>query len=264
MKMTERMMTMKKNIAMSIIKIKIKTEVLGFGFFMLLLLGCQKSNLSGNQIMQKTVETHGGIENWQNAKQFSFDKETTLFYEDGSTELHTEQFQLFRFQPKLFGKIEWERGDDFIQITYENDSITKTINDSLVTSKKELQSARNSFFAALHVIRQPFDLLNDNVQLTLKEDIEHNGRSCYVVEVGYDGDNADADKWSYIIDKESFEVVANKVVLKDHTSWVENLTFDTSTDFKFNAHRKSYRLNEKGEKTYLRAEYFYTNFSVSY
>ena len=65
-------------------------------------------------------------------------------------------------------------------------------------------------------------------------------------------------------DTETYEVVANKVVLKDHTSWVENLSFNSETDFKFNAKRKSYRLNEAGEKTYLRAEYYYSNFSVIY
>ena len=40
------------------------------------------------------------------------------------------------------------------------------------------------------------------------------------------------------------------------------LRFDETVNIKFNAHRKSYRLNDKGEKLYLRAEYFYSNYRV--
>jgi len=67
---------------------------------------------------------------------------------------------------------------------------------------------------------------------------------------------------TYIIDENTFKVVANKMELKDHTSLVENLTYNTSTDFTFNVHRKSYRLNEAGEKTCLRGEYFYSNYEI--
>ena len=63
---------------------------------------------------------------------------------------------------------------------------------------------------------------------------------------------------------QTYDLVANKVILSDHTSWIENLTYDTSTGLKFNEKRKSYRLNKQGEKTYLRAEYFYSNYSVTY
>jgi hypothetical protein len=59
-------------------------------------------------------------------------------------------------------------------------------------------------------------------------------------------------------------MVANKVILKDHTSLVENITFDTSTDFIFNQSRKSYRLNDTGDKIYLRATYFYDNFKTEH
>lgn len=245
----------------------LKTEAIRFGFFIafvVVLCGCSSKELSADKIVSKSIETHGGLDAWKTIQQISFDKETKLFQEDGSVESHTEQFQLFQQESSLFGKIEWENNNDDILIVYEKNKIYKYVNDSAVVDAGELKKARNSFFAAQYVINQPFALLDDNASLELKGTEVVNERQAYAVTVKYDGDTKDSNQWTYYIDTETFEVVANKVVLTDHTSWVENLTFDTSTDFKMNAHRKSYRLNASGEKTYLRAEYWYRNYDIIY
>lgn len=242
-----------------------QTETLRFGFFIyifIVLIGCANKELSADEIVSKSIEAHGGLGAWKTIQQISFDKETKLFREDGSVESHTEQFQLFQQKSSLFGKIEWENNNDDILIVYEKDKVYKYVNDSVVVDAGELKKARNSFFAAQYVINQPFALLDDNVSLELKGTEVVNERQAYAVAVKYDGDTKNSNQWTYYIDTETFEVVANKVVLTDHTSWVENLTFDTSTDFKMNAHRKSYRLNAAGEKTYLRAEYWYRNYDI--
>jgi len=259
---------MKKTMTqMKVINKYLKTEVISFGFFIALIsifFSCQVEQLTAKQIIEKAVETHGSLDAWNNIEQLSFDKETTLFNEDGSIEIKTDQFQLFRPKPKLFGKIEWESNGKDIVIVYDNEQVSKIINDSIITSEDELEKAKNSFFAAQYVIVQPFALLDNNTELTLNgvEDIE--GKNVYSISVKYESDTEDSNKWTYYIDTNTFEVLFNKVELSDHTSWVENLTFNTETDFKFYSHRKSYRLNKKGEKTYLRAEYFYSNFNVSY
>lgn len=241
-----------------------KTEVICFGFFMCLtlsLLSCNDEELSADTIIENTVKAYGGEDKWSSIKQLSFDKKVTLFLKDGTVERGSDQFQLFQFNHG-FGKIEWEENEIEHQILFENNKINKKENDSSLTSQNELYRAERAFFASEFVIKQPFDLLREDVILTREADTLINNKACYMLSVAYKDEAPDADRWHYVIDKESFSIVANKVVLKDHTSWVENLTFDTETDFKFNAHRKSYRLNEKGEKTYLRAEYFYSNYSV--
>lgn len=260
-----RIMILKKNMMIKTKQKYIKTEVIYFGFFMIIgviLTNCNSKELSAKEIIFKSVEAHGGIDLWNNVKQLSFDKETTLFLEDGSVEIKTDQFQLFRFQPSLFGKIEWEDDANDFVLTYDDNKISKSINDSIITLETELAKAENSFFAAQYVIMQPFALLEDKVQLTLNgvEIIEE--KKVYSISVKYENDTDDSNKWTYFIDANTFEVLYNKVELSDHTSWVENLTFNTESEFKFNAHRKSYRLNDAGEKTYLRAEYFYSNFEV--
>lgn len=244
-----------------------KTEAIRFGFFMVfavLLYGCDSKGLSANEIVSKSIEAHGGLGAWKNIKQISFDKETKLFKEDGSLESHTEQFQLFQQNASLFGKIEWEHNNDDILILFENGKVSKYVNDSIVDDIEELKKAKSSFFAAQYVINQPFALLDDNASLELKGVEVVNDSEAYAIVVKYDGNTKDSNQWTYYVDTETFEVIANKVVLLDHTSWVDNLTYDTTTDFKMNAHRKSYRLNAAGEKTYLRAEYWYRNYNIIY
>lgn len=243
----------------------LKTGVISFGFFML--FACdQKEAPTAESIMKRSIEAHGGLDTWQAIESLEFDKKTTLFYEDGTIEKASNQHQYFTFRPEVSGSIQDLNIEGVSRFDYKKNLIRIIDNDSVrpVNDPAEIEQLTNSFFAAYHVACKPFDLLNENTILTYSGDRELDGRSCHVIDVSYKGDGPDADKWSYIIDAETYEVKANKVVLADHSSWVENLTFDTSTDFKFNAHRKSYRLNDAGEKTYLRAEYFYSNFKVTY
>ncbi len=231
--------------------------------FVLIICSCKKEPISANDIISQTVEAYGGIAHWNNIQQLSFDKEVTLFLEDHTIERKTNQFQLFQFED-AFGKIEWDENGIEHQIVYENNNFSKVENDSAITSPEARAYAERAFFASEYVIKQPFDLLRDEVRLVRETDTIVNSKDCYVVSVHYEDEAPDADRWYYIVSKLDNLIVANKVVLKDHTSWVENLTYDTTTDFIFNAHRKSYRLNSAGEKTYLRAEYFYSNYSVLY
>ena len=247
-----------------------KTEVMRFGFFMCISLvsfGCVESKGDiAYDIVEKSVEAHGGIEAWRNIKTLSFDKTTMLFLEDGSIERRIDQRQTFHFKPRLKGMIQNYKTPEKSSYTYDNGSYFKTENDSTwqVINQKEIDVLNYSFFAAHYVACQPFELLSENTKLTYGGETKANNKQCYIINVSYKGDNEGADKWSYIFDAQTYDLVANKVILNDHSSWIENLTYDTSTGLKFNKKRKSYRLNNKGEKTYLRAEYFYSNYSVTY
>ena len=251
----------------TIVRTPKKTEALRFGFFILLsvcVLNCKPKQPTAKEIVERSVEAHGGLETWNAIQRLSFDKATTLFNADGTIEKETKQAQTFHFKPQLKGNVRDLTLPGIHSYSYDNDTFTRTANDSIwtVTDESEIAALRSSFFAAHYVICQPFELLSDQASLSYGGTMDFNGRTCHIVEVTYKGDTDDADKWSYIFDAETFELLANKVELTDHTSWVENLSFDNETGLKFNAHRKSYRLNEAGEKTYLRAEYFYENFKV--
>ena len=71
--------------------------------------------------------------------------------------------------------------------------MAKFINDSLITNTVALQKAKNSFNAALYVIRQPFNFLNKNTETS--------------------------EKWFSYFDVNNFKMIGNKVMLKDHTQF---------------------------------------------
>lgn len=253
--------------AMIMIKTIFKTGAIIFGFFILIsfsFYGCQGEKLTAQQIVEQSIAYHGGSETWQDLKVLSFDKTTILYNADGTIESKLEQFQLFQLHPDLFGKIEWaSKGDDYL-ITYDDEKVQKMINDSLVSSEEELVKAENSFLAAQYVVCQPFNLVNESAILAFEGEEIIDDKIVLGVSVRYEGDDENSDRWSYYFDTESYKLLSCKVVRPDHTSLVQNLTFDTTTDFIFHAHRKSYRLKPSGEKDYLRAEYFYENFDLVY
>jgi hypothetical protein len=140
--------------------------------------------------------------------------------------------------------------------------MAKFINDSLIANTVALQKAKNNFNAALYVISQPFNFLNKNTLFTYMGVVNLGNKKAYEIKIGYANDTEASDKWFYYFDVYNFKMIGNKVILKDHTSFIENNTFDTTTGFVFNQSRKSYRLNDAGEKTYVRATYFYDNFKT--
>jgi hypothetical protein len=66
------------------------------------------------------------------------------------------------------------------------------------------------------------------------------------------------------LDQVSYKVVANELHAKDHKSLIENVSYDESTGLIFERERKSYRIDESGKKVFLRAEYLYSDFEVTF
>jgi len=233
-------------------------------FTVFTVVNCNEKELSAEIIVINSIEKHGGFKNWNSLKTLSFDKNVTLFLKDGTIESAIKKHQEFRFHPELEGKITWKANDEKSLILYKEGAVIKFLNDSLITNSVELQEAKNSFNAALYVISQPFNFLNESTKLTYLGVANLENKEVHKIKVGYTNDTAASDKWFYYFDVTTFKMIANKVILKDHTSLVENSTFDTTTDFIFNQSRKSYRLNDNGDKMYLRATYFYDNFKTEY
>ena len=87
----------------------------------------------------KSIENHGGLTSWQRVKQLSFVKETTLFFEDGTVENKINQLQSFHLKTNFSGSIKWQENEKNIVISFNDNEISKIINDSLVTSFIELE-----------------------------------------------------------------------------------------------------------------------------
>jgi hypothetical protein len=57
-------------------------------------------------------------------------------------------------------------------------------------------------------------------------------------------------------------MVGNEVQLKDHRSLVYDLSEEEVSGLKLNGTRESWRVNEKGERLFLRAEYRYSEYQI--
>mgnify|MGYP003388812558 FL=1 len=232
------------------------------GFLLLVFYNCKSSvKISPQEIVERSVAYHGGMKLWKASKELSFDKEIILYSREGAIESKTVQHQRFRYDRGLEGELSWVRNGNQWSIVYKNNVIFKKRNDSTITSKEELQSAKRTFFSADYVINQPFKLLDTLTTLSYVGTKMIEGKENYVVQVGYKNDTDLSDKWFYYFDMNTYQLMAAKVVHDDKISMIKNLTFDKSTGLLFNRHRKSYFIKPSGEIDYLRAAYFYTNFN---
>ena len=243
----------------------LKTEVYRFGFFMLFslcLIGCETKEITADEIVQKSIDAHGGIESWNKLTHLEFDKTTILYTQDGTIEKEIVQRQLFLLKPTLEGSLR-SKGLMKNDLYFHGDAFSKVINDSvfMVTEPAELEVARNTFFAAHYVVCQPFKLQDKGVILDYIGEELLDGKKVHTLNVSYSTDDENSDIWTYYFDIDTYQLVANKVDHNGNISMIQNLEFDSKTSLTFNAHRKSYTILEN-DSTFLRAEYFYKNFNA--
>jgi len=238
-------------------------EILLLLFLTISLYSCKQiTKVSANEIVEKSVEFHGGLKLWKQNNSLKFDKKIILYTRDGTIESKQIQYQKFDYKNGLSGELKWLKDRNKISIRYKEGKVFKRINDSIITSKEELKSAENAFFSAHYVVNQPFKLLEDAAILSYVGLEIIDNKKTHVVQVGYVNDTETSDKWFYYFDSKTYQLMATKVIHGDTVSIIKNISYDTSTGLLFNHHRKSYFLKPSGEEDYLRAEYFYTNFHI--
>ena len=228
------------------------------------LFSCQKTELTTNQILLKSLEAHGGLELWQKIDTLSFTKKTILYNQEGVKEKEITQHQSFYGGIPLHGKIS-SLGTEKSSISVINGVYTKSIRDSLIPIiDREIKAINNSFKSAYYVISQPFNLKESDALLVYKKDTILNGEKTFVVDVSYreDKNTNTPDQWTYFFNAKTFLVVAAKVFHSPTISFIKNTKFNAKTPFVFNSERVSIFMNKDGTEDYVRAAYFYSNYKV--
>lgn len=211
-------------------------------------------------ILEKSIEAHGGWNAWDKVETIRFRKWTRLLLEDGTVESETDQFLSFRLQPSFEGTIRWEKDSVEHLAHFDGESMHYSIAGNPVQNPDFLASKKKDFDAAFYVIAQPWKLLEDEgAKLTYVGKREIFSHSVEVVKVDY---GPGKDIWWYFFDADSYMMVGNEVQLSDHRSRIENLNYSYADPFIFYGERKSYRVNEAGDNTFLRAEYSYSDFEI--
>lgn len=233
------------------------------GLALMLQFSCSKSPEEQAQVLlQKSMEAHGGAEKWSTISSLKFRKWTRLIQEDGTVEIELNQWHEFRFKPFFEWKITWTKDSISHVSTWDGSQMRYFMGDNEVKNEGFLASKKKDFDAAFYTVAQPWKLLDEGTMLSYEgQKTLENGKLVEVIRVDY---GPEADTWWYYFDPKTFLMVGNEIQLKDHRSLVYNLGFEEKEGFKLHGKRESFRVNEQGEKLFLRAEYIYSDYEIEF
>ena len=211
-------------------------------------------------LLEKSMEAHGGAEKWSRVSNLKFRKWTRLLREDGAVESESDQWHEFRFAPHFEGKISWVKDSVTHVAVWDGFRMSYFMGENEIKNEGFLEGKKKDFDAAFYAVAQPWKLQDEGAVLRYEgQKTLENGKLVAVIGVDY---GPDTDRWWYYFDPETFEMVANEVQLKDHRSLVYNQQSEVSEGFKLHGKRESFRVNEQGEKLFLRAEYRYSEYEI--
>lgn len=236
-------------------------------FFVIWLVGCNTLNTkTPENIIQKSITAHGGLDSWTQAKTLSYRKKVTLFDKNGREESSIIQEHNYQLLPSFSASISWIQDNIEHNIVFANDSISKKVNNKYLTDQNELEKALNAVKAAQYVVSQPFKLMDEGIKLTYEgQQVLDNGMLVDAIKAEYDENNIQhtkSDRWWYYFDVNTARCVGNMVNHGDTYSYIKNLTYDSASAIIFNQHRKSYTVDKDRNIQFLRAEYFYSNYKL--
>ena len=212
-------------------------------------------------LLEKSIQAHGSAEKWEGMSSLKFRKWTRLFNEDGSVESELSQLHEFRFKPYFEGKISWTKDSIQLVTTWDGSRMRYFMGENEVQNPSFLASKKKDLDAAFYAVAQPWKLLDESAKLTYEgQKTLENGKLVEVIRVDY---GPDADVWYFYFDPNSAMLIANEVQTKDHRSLIYNLSFVEKSGFLLQGTRESWRVNEKGEKQFLIAEYSYTEYEIA-
>jgi hypothetical protein len=238
-----------------------KLKITGIILFVVLLTGCTPSpEKQAIELLTKSIKAHETSNSWENLEAVKFRKWTRLLNENGEVESETDQFNEFRLVPFFEGKISWEVDSISHVSTWDGSMMHYSMGGNEVKNPDFLAQKKKDLDAAFYALAQPWKLLDEGPKLSYEgQKTLENGTLVEVIAVDY---GADADHWWYYFDPKSYLMIGNEVQLKDHRSLIYNLSYDDSIGMLMHGTRESYRVNESGERLYLRAEYSYTEYEL--
>ena len=217
-------------------------------------------------LLQKSIESMGGLEAWSELSVLTFQKYFALYREDGSTEQAVIQQHSYRFQPNPVIRITWGGADGEKAVVYEGGDIYKTVEGKKDTTAS-MASLENTIFSSTFVMALPYNMLDPGAELSyLGKDTLDTEQVVEVLQAVYNPDvhenHTTPDTWNLYFDSSSYKLVAYQVQHADHYSYVINLS-DTLVDgFTFVQDRESYRVDSLRNRLYLRAKYAYSEYRV--
>lgn len=245
-------------------------HTLVFSFFIFLLCSCASLNNpyskikddKAKQIIEKSIQAYGGLDNWKDISYLSFDKWYALYDENGGEEVNVNQEHHYTPQ-KIY--ITWTSGGDKVEQSKVGEDYFKLIGGKADPTAK-LQSVKNSILASTFVMNFPYNLLEKGSRISYDGQTTFMDKPVHVIKAEYFPEtqqhHTTKDIWWHYIDQDSHLSLGYMVQHLDHVSLVKNTSFHTVKGFTLPWKRESFRVDNNGEELYLRAEYEYSGYSI--
>ena len=246
-------------------------------FVLTLLISCNLSkekkevDVNSNEptavgVVEKAIDVAGSLERWKNIASLTFTKKSRLLLENGEIESEVIQRHHYEYRPHKHIKISWQVEKDSFVIVHHDSIFQKFKNDDLIEEGTAVKSSVNS---ALYVLGMPFKLLDPGAVLTYEGVKSFNTiDTVQTVNATYapnrHQNHSTQDKWWYHFDKNNGAFLSSMVYHEPTYALIENLEVSQVEGMTFPAIRKSYRCNELGEKLFLRAEFWYTDYTIEF
>ncbi|MEM8526947.1 MAG: DUF6503 family protein [Bacteroidota bacterium] len=224
-------------------------------------------DIYARHLLENAVQAAGGLEKWESKKTIIFQKYVVLYDSAGNTEQATWQAHEYIYTPQQnIVKITWEKEDQQYKIVADKVGAMRYVNEQEDTTTST-QSLQNTVLSATFVISLPFKLLDGGVQLSHGgQKVIEDSLQVEVLKAVYNAEahenHSNQDIWELYFDAKDYKMLGYQVQHDDHISYVLNESFTTANGLLFPHLRKSYRVNEQGEKLFLRAEYEYKDYEV--
>ena len=215
-------------------------------------------------VLIKTIKNAGGLDTWQRIKNLTYVKHGIFYFADGSVEKDNLQLHRYKFYPQFSAEITWEENDLYHRITYNTDGAKQFQND-ILTEKDPTQTVMSS----LYVLGMPFKLLDAGTVLTaLGSVILRSGQQAHAIKAVYNpkknSNHSTAEEWIYYFGENNAAFLGSLVFHPPTYAYIENLKFTDHLPIKLPLHRKSYRTNRHREIEYLRAEFQYSEYEITF
>lgn len=224
-------------------------------------------NFEVNKILKRAFKKAGGWDNWAKLQSISYKKRSILYLENGDVESDVTQFHEYQLQPSLKGTIFWKDDQGSHSIVYENGKASAFENGQFDETQSE--SANKTFLSAHYVLFMPFKLGDEGTKLSYEGTTTlDSGTLVDVIKASYapssfDNHSTD-DEWYYYFDKETGAYVANMVYHAPTYAYIKNTKMDNSQPLIMNTYRESFRVDKDRNIEFLRGEFFYEDYQMTF
>jgi len=223
-------------------------------FFGGIIMSC--SPPTGEEIVLKSLEFHGGLDRWENYEQLSYLKHSTLFYQDGSVESDVTATYTHTFTPAISSSKKWIKNDTVYSYKLTNNPEQDVAN---FIDQTAYIKAKNDLDGAFYVVWQPYKLLESKEALEyIGQDILEDQTKVNIVKLQYyNKDGSKDNTWWFYFGEKTHRIEGYMVKHDSTYAYVRNHTYESVTGLSLCQTRTSYRVDSLRTIQYIRGKYHY-------